>query len=141
LLATATFTSETASGWQEVDFSNPVAITAGTTYVASYHTNGDYSSDPNYFATSHARGDLIAPSGSNGVYAYGSGDLFPTNSFNSTSYGVDVVFTTSAASAASAATSTLVASPGSLTADGLATTTLTVTVEDAQGNIIPGAAV
>jgi hypothetical protein len=35
LLATATFTNETASRWQQVNFSNPVAITAGTTYVAS----------------------------------------------------------------------------------------------------------
>ena len=35
-LATATFTNETASGWQEVLFSTPVAITAGVTYVASY---------------------------------------------------------------------------------------------------------
>ena len=49
LLATATFTNETASGWQQVNFSSPVAITAGTTYVASYHTNGDYSADPNLF--------------------------------------------------------------------------------------------
>ena len=48
LLATATFTNETASGWQQVNFANPVSITAGTTYVASYHTNGNYSSDPNY---------------------------------------------------------------------------------------------
>ena len=39
LLATGTFSNETASGWQELDFSSPVAITAGTTYVASYHTN------------------------------------------------------------------------------------------------------
>ena len=31
LLATATFSNETASGWQQVNFSNPVAITAGTT--------------------------------------------------------------------------------------------------------------
>ena len=36
LLATGTFTNETASGWQELDFTTPVAITAGTTYVASY---------------------------------------------------------------------------------------------------------
>ena len=42
LLATATFTNETASGWQTVTFSNPVAIDAGTTYVASYHSNGHY---------------------------------------------------------------------------------------------------
>ena len=26
-------------GWQELDFSSPVAVTAGTTYVASYLTN------------------------------------------------------------------------------------------------------
>ena len=39
LLATATFTGETASGWQQVNFATPVAITANTTYVASYHTN------------------------------------------------------------------------------------------------------
>ena len=93
LLATATFTNETASGWQEVDFSNPVAITAGTTYVASYHTNGNYSADPNLFATNVTNGPLTAPSssssGGNGVYAYGSSSLFPTNSFNSTSYGVE----------------------------------------------------
>jgi hypothetical protein len=35
LLATGTFSNETASGWQELDFSAPVAVTAGTTYVAS----------------------------------------------------------------------------------------------------------
>jgi hypothetical protein len=96
LLATATFTNETGSGWQEVDLSSPVPITAGTTYIASYHTNGEYSSDPNYFDTSHTSGSLTAPSsqssGGNGVYAYGSAGLFPTNTFNSTSYGVDVVF-------------------------------------------------
>jgi hypothetical protein len=96
LLATATFTNETASGWQQVSFSNPVAITAGTAYVASYHTSGDYSADPSLFATAQTNGPLTAPasssSGGNGVYAYGSSSLFPTNSFNSTSYGVDVVF-------------------------------------------------
>ena len=35
LLATATFTNETASGWQQVNFATPVNITAGTTYIAS----------------------------------------------------------------------------------------------------------
>jgi hypothetical protein len=96
LLATATFTNESASGWQQVSFANPVAITADTTYIASYHTNGDYAADPNFFATAQTNGPLTAPaspsSGGNGVYAYGSSSLFPTNSFNSTSYGVDVLF-------------------------------------------------
>ena len=81
LLATATFTNETASGWQQVNFSNPVAITAGTTYVASYHTNGDYSVDPNLFATALTSGPLTAPANAvASVFAYGSSSLFPTNS-------------------------------------------------------------
>ena len=96
LLASATFTNESASGWQQVNFSNPVAITAGTTYVASYHTSGDYSVDGNYFATAHANGSLTAPasdaSGGDGLYAYGAGSLFPTNTYNASNYWVDVVF-------------------------------------------------
>ena len=53
LLATATFTGETASGWQQVNFASPVAITANTTYVVSYHTEtGFYSANLSYFATS-----------------------------------------------------------------------------------------
>jgi hypothetical protein len=95
-LATATFTNETATGWQQVDFSTPVQITAGTTYVASYHTNGDYAADPNFFATSLTSGPLTAPSnassGGNGVYAYGSTSLFPTSTYNANSYAVDVLF-------------------------------------------------
>ncbi|WP_247477940.1 DUF4082 domain-containing protein [Bradyrhizobium sp. CW9] len=96
LLATATFSNETASGWQQVNFATPVTITAGTTYIASYHTAGNYSDDPNLFANAVTNGPLTAPSssssGGNGVYAYGSGSLFPTNTFNATSYAVDVVF-------------------------------------------------
>ncbi|OSJ06813.1 DUF4082 domain-containing protein [Bradyrhizobium canariense] len=96
LLATATFSTETTSGWQQVNFSTPVTITAGTTYIASYHTAGNYSADPNLFANSVTNGPLTAPSsassGGNGVYAYGTGSLFPTNTFNSTSYAVDVLF-------------------------------------------------
>src|SRR5262249_25366289 len=100
LLATATFTNESASGWQQVNFSNPAAVPAGPIYVVSSHTNGDYSADPNLFAAAQTSGPLTAlassASGGNGVYAYGSSNLFPTNSFNSTSYGVDVVFKASA---------------------------------------------
>ncbi|MET4329771.1 VCBS repeat-containing protein [Bradyrhizobium sp. i1.15.2] len=96
LLATATFSNEAASGWQQVSFSTPVTIAAGTTYIAAYHTAGNYSADPNLFASSVTNGPLTAPSsassGGNGVYAYGSGSLFPTNTFNATSYAVDVVF-------------------------------------------------
>jgi VCBS repeat-containing protein len=96
LLATGTFTNETTSGWQQVDFTNPVSITAGTTYVASYHTSGNYSADSNYFAVPHASGFLTAPasngSDGDGVYAYGTGSVFPTNTYNASNYWVDVVF-------------------------------------------------
>ena len=37
LLATGTFTNETASGWQSMTFANPVQISANTTYIVSYY--------------------------------------------------------------------------------------------------------
>jgi len=98
LLATATFSNETGSGWQQVNFSTPVAITANTVYVASYHTNGGhYSTDQNYFtATGVDNTPLHAPadgvSGFNGVFAYGSTSSFPSAGWNGTNYWVDVVF-------------------------------------------------
>ena len=97
LLATATFTNETSSGWEEVNFSKPVAITAGVTYVAAYHTNGYYSDTSNYFTTAVTNGDLTAPTAGNGVYSYGSNDIFPTSTYKATNYWVDVVFNGSSA--------------------------------------------
>jgi len=50
LLASATFVNETPSGWQQVNFSNPVPITANTLYVASYQTSvGHFGLDQGYF--------------------------------------------------------------------------------------------
>jgi hypothetical protein len=96
LLATVTFTGETATGWQQANFSSPVTLTTGTTYVVSYHTTGFYSADGNYFANALTSGPLTAPSSAssngNGVYAYGSTSLFPASTFNSTNYWVDVAF-------------------------------------------------
>jgi ELWxxDGT repeat protein len=98
LLATATFTNESSGGWQQVNFSTPVAITAGTTYIASYFApNGHYASDWGYFASSGANnGPLHALSngagGGDGVYVYNGG--FPHQTYQSTNYWVDVVFTT-----------------------------------------------
>ncbi len=99
LLAQATFVNETASGWQQVEFAAPVAIQAGTVYVASYHTTvGRYSVDEGYFTTAYTNGPLRAlangESGTNGVYLYGPGG-FPTNSYQASNYWVDVVLSTS----------------------------------------------
>jgi hypothetical protein len=96
-LATAEFVDETASGWQQVNFSAPVAITAHTVYVASYHTNvGSYASENGFFGTvgidsPPLRAPAAAPASGNGVYRYG-GSAFPSNTFNGTNYFVDVVF-------------------------------------------------
>jgi len=97
LLANATFVNETASGWQTVMFSNPVPIAAGTTYVASYHSNGHYATTSDYFDTVHTSGLLTAPAGANGVYAYSTGNVMPTSSFNSTNYWVDVIMNSTTA--------------------------------------------
>jgi hypothetical protein len=100
-LAGGTFTGETASGWQQLTLPAPVPIQAGATYVASYHAPaGRYSVDEGFFASSGVdRGPLHAlregVSGSNGVYAYGSFTTFPTSTYQSSNYWVDVVFTAS----------------------------------------------
>ena len=98
LLATGTFSGETASGWQQLNFTTPVAISANTVYVASYHTNtGHYSFNLNYFSGTgidnsplHALANGVA--GGNGVYAYGASSIFPNQTWNSSNYWVDVAF-------------------------------------------------
>jgi Domain of unknown function (DUF4082)/Putative Ig domain len=97
-LASATFSGETASGWQQVNFSSPVAIAANTVYVASYHcAKGHYSADVNFFATTgvdnpplHALSNSVG--GGNGVYRYGTGNQFPNQTWEFANYWVDVVF-------------------------------------------------
>ena len=97
-LAIVTFTGESASGWQQRNFASPVAITANTVYVASYHTDvGNYAVTNGYFngvgvdnPPLHALGTTVSP---NGVYRYGA-SAFPNQTFNGSNYWVDVVFTT-----------------------------------------------
>ena len=97
-LATATFTGETASGWQQVNLATPVAISANTTYVASYHVkSGHFSADANAFSTAgvdnpplHALPNSVT--GGNGVYRNSSSSAFPNTSGKGTNYWVDVVF-------------------------------------------------
>ena len=95
LLATMKFTGETASGWQNVDLPNPVAIVKDTVYVVSYYSPGGYFPfDQGYFQTPHDGGlltALAASDGGNGVYRYGASG-FPNESFNATNYWVDATF-------------------------------------------------
>ena len=112
LLATVTFTSAPGnSGWQVAALSNPVALTANTTYVVSYRTADNYIASTGFFDPSREAaydgvddnffsgpfGVVRAPEsgngGGNGVYAYGSGaPQFPNVSFQGENYWVDVTF-------------------------------------------------
>ena len=82
-LASATFANETASGWQQVTFATPVAVSANTTYIASYHTDtGNYALNGSYFAAAgadkpplHALANGV--DGPNAVFVYGA-SAFPT---------------------------------------------------------------
>ena len=92
-LATATFTSETSTGWQKVTFARPVPVAANTTYLASYYApRGHYAADNGYFNSRHDSGPLHAPATLNGVYTYGSGGGFPKLTYQATNYYVDVAF-------------------------------------------------
>jgi hypothetical protein len=98
LLARATFANETASGWQQVNFTSPVSIAANTTYVVSYHTtSGQYAVDQDFFTQNGVdRAPLHALSSAagqgNGVYAYAAKPAFPQQTYVGSNYWVDVVF-------------------------------------------------
>ena len=69
LLAQATFTSESSSGWQQVELRRHRSRSWPTPrYVASYHTNtGHYSVDQGYFTDHGYTNDpLSAPGGDTG---------------------------------------------------------------------------
>ena len=107
LLASATFSNETGSGWQHVSFSNPVSILADTFYTVSYSTGSPlFYFESGYFANGGVtNGNLTAPSDTdingtildNGVYNYG-GD-FPNSSQYSANFWVDLLFSPSSGDA------------------------------------------
>ncbi|MGD0632531.1 MAG: N,N-dimethylformamidase beta subunit family domain-containing protein, partial [Terracidiphilus sp.] len=144
LLATATFTGETASGWQQVNFASPVSINSNTVYVASYHcNNGHYSADDNYFASSgvdnpplHALANGV--SGPDGVYAYSAGSAFPTNGFNADNYWVDAVFASNLAPVLPAQTNRVINELTTLTVTNTATDTSALSYTLAVTNVVTG---
>jgi hypothetical protein len=94
-LATVTFSAESASGWQQANFSSPVSITANTPYIVSYTAPyGAHAHDSvfNWSSLSTA-GPLRVYTSAAGVFTYGSGVLFPVSTWNNSNYWVDVVFT------------------------------------------------
>ena len=101
-LASATFSGESATGWQQVNFASPVPVSANTIYIASYLAPvGRYAFDGNYFgSTGVDSGPLHAPANSvtaNGVFGRGTSSVFPDQTFAAANYWVDVVFSTQVA--------------------------------------------
>jgi hypothetical protein len=91
-MASGTFSSETATGWQTLVFANPVPISAGTLYVVSYHATAGHSSDQTgAFASQFDVGKLHAPAHA-GVYAYSSTTSFPKQTRADSNYYVDIIF-------------------------------------------------
>jgi Domain of unknown function (DUF4082)/Bacterial Ig domain len=140
-LATATFSNETSSGWQQINLSSPVPITANTIYVVSYHTSsGEYSGDDHYFDTAaQTNGPLTAPAtgnvaGGNGVYAYGSNSSFPTNTYLGSNYWVDVVFKPASSQTWSISGTISPASLGAGTTVGLSGAATATVTADSSGN-------
>jgi hypothetical protein len=90
-MASAVFPGETASGWQSVRFATPVDVTAGITYIASYHTTtGNYAADINgLYHDGVDKPPLHIPAGG-GLYRYGARD-FPNAAANH-NFWVDVYF-------------------------------------------------
>ncbi|MET1033405.1 MAG: DUF4082 domain-containing protein, partial [Candidatus Saccharimonadales bacterium] len=104
-IATATFGTETASGWQQVNFPSPVAITANTIYTAStFMASGVYAYTTNAFGSPIVNYPLTAPANNTAAAGDGLGNLgqgvanlsgssvYPTNTFNAANYWIDVAF-------------------------------------------------
>jgi hypothetical protein len=126
LLASVTFTNETASGWQQQALTAPLTIAANTTYVVSVNANDHYVASYDQLATPIASGALSTlPSG--GVYAWNTTGTFPTQSYRDTNYFRDIVFTPTVSNPNN--------NPGTVTLNGSPTQnqTLTANVADADG--------
>jgi hypothetical protein len=153
-LASGTFSGETASGWQQLNFAQPVPVRANTTYIASYFApQGHYSADSQYFA-SHGAGvaPIVAPqsttSAPNGLYKYGSSITFPSSAYQNTNYWVDVVMSTSGVSTTPPTVTSQFPAPNQTSVPAndpvtatfsapIDTSTLTFSLTDSLGNLVP----
>lgn len=93
-----------ASGWQQFTFPSPIAVSTDTTYVASYHNNPAVPGSPlgyPYEGGGFGASSIDNPplhglasgiDGGNGVFKASASPSFPNQSYNSTSYFVDVLF-------------------------------------------------
>jgi len=85
-------------GWQTIQLYPSVLIKAGQTYIASYYASqGQYTVSEDFFTQNIIQNGPLhllydGEDGGNGVYVYGAGGGFPTESYHASNYWVDVVF-------------------------------------------------
>ncbi|MEH2191990.1 MAG: N,N-dimethylformamidase beta subunit family domain-containing protein [Nostoc sp.] len=92
LLTSVSFTSETASGWQNQALGTPLSIQANTTYVVSINANAYYVITSDQLTSSIVSGDLSSVAdGNNGVYNT-TPNSFPTSSYRNSNYYCDIGF-------------------------------------------------
>jgi hypothetical protein len=92
LLASVTFTNETTSGWQTQALATPLQLTAGQTYIVSIGINAFFVMTNFGLQTQLSNGPISTDVtlGKNGVIGSSAG-VFPTASYQSSSYFVDAV--------------------------------------------------
>ena len=91
MLASATFTGETSSGWQQQLLATPLSVQANTTYLVSVNIASHYPFTGSGLATSIVNMDISSVAdGANGVF--GSPGTFPTQFYQSSNYFRDIVF-------------------------------------------------
>jgi hypothetical protein len=94
-LGSVNFAADTSEGWKTARFITPIHITPSTFYVVTYYaTAGRYKASPFFFTADYHNAPLHALKSSttqNGSFNPTSAG-FPSNTFNSTNYWVDVEF-------------------------------------------------
>jgi N,N-dimethylformamidase beta subunit-like, C-terminal/Domain of unknown function (DUF4082)/Bacterial Ig-like domain len=90
-LAKVTFANESALGWQEQQLATPVTLQPGQTYVVSVNANAFFVMTSAGLQQRVLAGPLQSVAdGQNGVFGSAAG-AFPTQTYNSSNYFVDVV--------------------------------------------------
>ena len=98
-LASATFSGETSSRWQEALLAGSLAISAGVVYVVSVNYNTAYVASNSGLTSAVVNGPLsTVADGANGTY--GAAGAFPTQTYQNSNYFRDVVFSESTTAAA-----------------------------------------
>jgi hypothetical protein len=114
VLGSATFTAESAGGWQTVVFRAPVPVQAGQTLTAAVLAPRGHYAVQQSFGWPRSNGDLT---GVAGTFHYGSSIALPTQTYKASNYFVDVSFAPAPAAAAPRPTQTPVAPKPSTTAE------------------------